>query len=226
MNKFKLVFMIAFFIFLLTNYALAVEYPIISIGLNGGWGQNELKDGYFARGFLRYSLEAYIPGFQIDVSYCHSGFNELEKEEEKDPDPETSLRTTEVNMRDNCAAISGTFHLRPFEEMTVFYFGGGVNFNFIRVDKKKRDKYWDPVGEKYQELETESYDLYNQNLPGFHVLGGFRFLLGKFGSLDIEARQTFLTIEKDDWELEARDKYGDKSWNNLSVNLGLTIFVF
>ncbi len=52
-------------IFLFITYLLAiyipveifaVEYPIISLGFNGGWGQSELAKGAFGRTFLRYSL--------------------------------------------------------------------------------------------------------------------------------------------------------------------------
>ena len=196
MMKFNLLKILALLIFVFSVQAFAVDYPIISIGVNGGWGENELKDGLFMRGFVRYSLEAYIPGLQIEAGFSPSFFNALEKEEEKNPDEETELRTTELKMRDSYALVSGAFHIRPFGEMTVLYIGGGFNFNFINVKKTVTDKYWDPEGEKYQEEEIDSSDLLNVNVPGFHVIAGVRILLGKFGSLDIEARQTFLNVDQ------------------------------
>ena len=217
---------IIFFIIAFSVPALAVDYPIISMGVNGGWGENELRDGFFMRGFLRYSLEAYIPGFQVEAGFAPSFFGALDKEEEKNPDPETELRTTEMKIRDSYATLSGAFHVNPFSSLAVLYFGGGVNFNFIKVKRTVTDKYWDPIGEEYQEEEIDSSDLLTVNQPGFHALGGVRFLLGKFGSFDIEARQTFVNVDKNDWEIDVRDKYGDKSWNTLTINLGLTIFIF
>ncbi len=213
-------------IFVFSVPAIAVDYPIISMGVNGGWGENDLSDGFFMRGFLRYSLEAYIPGFQIEAGFAPSFFGALDKEDEKNPDPETELRTTEMKIRDSYATLSGAFHVSSFGSMTVLYFGGGVNFNFIKAKRTVTDKYWDPIGEEYQEKEIDSSELLILNQPGFHALGGIRFLLGTFGSFDIEARQTFVNVDKNEWEADVRDQYGNKSWDTVTVNLGLTLFIF
>lgn len=205
----------------------AVEYPIISIGFNGGWGQNELAKGIFGRAFLRYSLEAYIPGFHVEVGYTGSFYNSLKEVVITNPDPIVDERTIKTKIYDHHPTISGTVHLRPFGESTTIYLGGGGQAHFLSSDKKTIDRYWDEVAEQYQENEEDKVNLLSQVKFGYHFMGGLRFALGKFGTVDLEVRQTFLDVVADDWDdVEARNLWGEKSWNNLSVNLGMTIYIF
>ena len=220
-------FLISILILSFTTTLFAVEYPIISIGFNGGWGQNELAKGVFGRAFLRYSLEAYIPGFQIEVGYFGSYYNVLKDTSFSPSDPVVDKRTIKTRIYDNYPAISGTFHLRPFGESTIIYFGGGGQVHFISSDKRTIDRYWDEVAEKYQETEEDKVNLLNQVKVGYHLIGGLRFTLGKFGTVDLEVRQTFLDVAADDWDdVEASELWGEKSWNNFNVNLGMTIYIF
>jgi hypothetical protein len=218
--------MIISILFLGNNSSLfAVEYPIISVGINGGWGQNELTKGTFGRIFLRYSLEAYIPGFQVEVGYAGSYYNVLSDSMTKNPENEE--RRIKTRIYNNYPALTGTFHLRPFGESTIIYFGGGAQIHFLSADRKTKDRYWDDEAEKYQEIEVAKATLLDQTKFGYHFLGGLRFVLGGFGTVDLEVRQTFLDISATDWDdKEASTLWGEKSWNNLSVNLGLTIYIF
>lgn len=205
----------------------AVEYPIISIGINGGWGQSELTKGIFGRAFLRYSIEAYIPGFQIEVGYAGSFYSVLNDSAIVNPDPVVERRTIRTRIYDNYPAISGTFHLRPFGESILFYFGGGGQIHFLSSDRKTTDRYWDEEAEKYQETEIDKITLLDQIKFGYHFLGGLRLVLGGFGTADLEVRKTFLNVSADDWDDKAASElWGGKSWNNLSVNVGLSIFIF
>ena len=220
-------FILSLFAFSMISQAFAVEYPIISIGLNGGWGQNELANGAFGRAFLRYSLEAYIPGFHIEVGYAGSFYNALKDSVIFNPDPIVERRTIKTRISDYYPIISGTFHLRPFGESTIVYFGGGAQMHFLSSDRKTADRYWDDVAEKYQETEVAKVTLLNQTKFGYHLLGGFRFVLGGFGTLDLEVRKTFLDVSATDWNDQQSSKsWGEKSWNNLSVNLGFTVYIF
>ena len=220
-------FLISIFLLSFTSTLFAVEYPIISIGLNGGWGQNELAKGVFGRAFLRYSLEAYIPGFQIEIGYFGSYYNVLKDTSFSPSDPVVEKRTIKTQIYDNYPAISGTLHLRPFGESTIVYFGGGAQIHFLSSDKKTMDRYWDEVAEKYQETEEDKVNLLSQLKFGYHLIGGLRFALGEFGTVDLEVRQTFLDVAVDDWDdAEAGKLWGEKSWNNFSVNLGLTVYIF
>lgn len=220
-------FLIAILLFSFSSTLFAVEYPIISIGFNGGWGQNELAKGVFGRAFLRYSLEAYIPGFHVEVGYAGSYYNNLKEIVIPDPDTIVDERTIKTKIYDNYPTVSGTIHLRPFGESTIIYFGGGVQIHFLSSDKKSIDRYWDEVAKQYQETEEDKVNLLNQVKFGYHLIGGLRFALGKFGTVDLEVRQTFLDVAADDWDdVEASKLWGEKSWNNFSVNLGLTVYVF
>jgi hypothetical protein len=220
-------FIILVFLFSSLTTLLAVEYPIISLGLNGGWGQSELTKGAFGRIFLRYSLEAYVPGFQVEASYARGFYNSLKDTVILNPDLIVDERTIETKIYDNYPAIAGTFHLRPFGESTIIYFGGGAQIHFLASDKKTTDRYWDEIAEKYQETELDKVSLLNQTKFGYHLLGGLSFTLGGFGAIDLEVRQTFLNVAADDWDdNEARKLWGEKSWNNFSVNVGLTVYIF
>jgi len=218
---------ITILIFSNTRSLFAIDYPIISFGINGGWGQNELTKGTFGRLFLRYSLEAYLPGFQIEAGYAGSYYNVLRDSVIINPEPGTERRRIKTRIYNNYPALTGTFHLQPFGESTIIYFGGGAQIHLVSAEKKTTDRYWDEVAEKYQQQEIDKVTLLDQTKFGYHLLGGLRLALGGFGTLDLEVRQTFLDVSADDWEdEEASELWGEKSWNNLSVNLGLTIYIF
>jgi len=205
----------------------AVEYPIVSAGIQGGWGQNELEDGFFINGFMRYLVAAYFPGLHLDAGFSPSFFNSLKEREIKNPDPQTDTRTISMNMRNHIAYIGSSLHIKPFTKFASIYIGGGVDLNFINVNESVKDKYWDPVAGEYQEEEVSKDDILNKVIPGFHAMGGIRFLLGDFGTLDFEARQTFVNVNDDEWKSEdALEEYGGKSWNNFGVNIGISIFIF
>lgn len=205
----------------------AIDYPIISAGIQGGWGQNELESAFFINGFMRYSVEAYFPGLHFEAGFSPSFFNSLSKEEINNPDPVTELRTIMVKMRDHVAYIGSSMHIKPFTKFASLYIGGGVDINFIKVNESVTDKYWDSVANKYQEEQVSDKDILNEILPGFHVCGGLRFLIGKFGTLDLEVRQTFVDVGEENWTNdEFRELYSDKSWNNFGVNIGMSVFIF
>lgn len=205
----------------------AVDYPIIAIGFNGGLGQNELAKGALGRAFLRYSLEAYLPGFQIDIGYAASFYAPLKDSVIVNPDPTTERRTIQDRIRDHFPAISGAFHFKPFGAMTTVYVGGGAQLHFLSANRKTTDRYWDAEAEKYQEMEIDKVSLLSQTKIGYHLLGGLRFSVGNFGTLDVEARQTFLTVAPSDWDdSQSKKSWGQKSWNNFSVSAGLTVFIF
>jgi len=216
---------------LVTSSAFAVDYPIYSVGINAGYAKSELFRGVDSRIFLRYSLEAYIPGFQIDVSYGDGYYEALEDSVQMWPyapgDSITQKLMYKTSVRNRFPAITGAFHIQPFGGSMIFYFGGGVQFHFIGVTRKVKERYWDDIGEKYQEREVSETNLLDQVKFGYHWLGGIRFFLGKFGTFDVEIRQTFLDVTEDDWEDGVgKDRWGNKSWKDLSVNAGLTIFIF
>lgn len=216
------------FVFSPSQHTLyAVEYPIISIGFNGGYGQSDLANGGFGRAFFRYSLEAYVPGFQIEFGYGTSFYQALDDTVILNPDPETESLTIKTGVGNHYPMISGTFHFRPFGGGTTLYFGGGAQFHFLSVRQKSTERYWDPVAEKYQERDLDEISLLDKTAFGYHFLGGMRFALGKFGSFDLEVRQVMLDVTQEDWNnQQAQLTWGEKNWDNFSVNAGLTIYIF
>ncbi len=203
----------------------AVEYPIISIGLNGGYGQSDLANGGFGRAFFRYSLEAYVPGFQIDIGYGAGFYQALDDTVILNPDPESL--TIKTGVGNHYPMITTAFHFRPFGGGTTLYFGGGAQFHFLSVSQKTTERYWDPVAEKYQERDLDELSVLDKTAFGYHFLGGVRFELGKIGSLDLEVRQMMLDVTDEDWEdQQAKEIWGQKSWDNFSVNAGLTVYIF
>jgi len=223
-----LIFLLITMLLLNTVPLLAVEYPVFSIGMNMGSAHSDLITGWSGRAFLRYSLEAYIPGFQIDAGFVADFYPSLFDSLDIRVIPgERDKRMINVELSEFYPAISGTFHLHPFGEFTTVYFGGGMQLHFLSSHRVVKENYWDPVAEKYQEIETEKAELLSQIRPGYHLLGGLRFALGKWGTIDLEARQTFLEVPEDAWEeAGARETWGKESWNNLSLNFGLTIYIF
>ena len=229
MRRLSLVSLILILVFISISSAplVAIDYPVISIGVNAGVGQNELARGALGRAFLRYSLEAYIPGFQVEVGYAASFYNPMKDSVILNPDPATERRTIQDRIRDNFPTITGSFNLKPFGEMTTVYFGGGAQIHFLSANRKTIDRYWDEEAEKYQETEIDKVSLLNQSKIGYHLLGGLRFALGNFGTLDVEVRQTFLKVSANDWDdKQSQRLWGEKKWNNLSVSAGVTIFIF
>lgn len=210
----------------LSSSASAQGYHLYSLGANIGYSQNELRSALAIKGFLRYSLDAYIPGFQIETSYSTNLFKTLEEDSVFNPDKK-EWTIHQAQMHDHQIALSGCFHIKPFRGRVVIYFGGGGNLNFLKVDSSTTVKYWDPEIEDFQELKEGPVDLFKRAVFGYHLIGGLRFLTEKFGSLDIEIREVFLPTGPQDWKTQgARKKYGEKSWDNLSVNLGLTINIW
>lgn len=210
-----------------SSFIFGVEYPIISIGVNAGLGQNEFVKGAFGRAFLRYSLEAYIPGFQIEAGFATSFYGTLKDSVQLNPDPATERRTIQDRIYNSFPTLTGTFHLRPFGKQTTIYFGGGAQIHFLSAHRKTTDRYWDAEADKYQETEIDDIVLLDQTTIGYHALGGLRFALGNFGTLDIEARQTFLNVAAEDWfDDQSKKLWGEKNWNNFSVSAGLTVYIF
>lgn len=224
-----LVFFIIIVVMILLNFStvFAVKYPVLSLGVNGGYGQNELTKGIMGRAFLRYSLEAYIPGFQIEIGYTGGYYNVLADSLIMNPDPVTERRKIQTRIYNSSPALTGTLHLKPLGESAILYFGAGAQIHFISAERKTTDRYWDNMAEKYQETEIDVATLLNQTKLGYHFLGGIRFALGEFGTVDFEVRQAFLDIASEDWdELEASKNWGEKSWNDLSVSVGITVYIF
>lgn len=205
----------------------AQEYPIIFLGANLGYGWNEMKPALAIKGFLRYSVEAYIPGLQIEGSYSTNLFKMLNKEEYKyEEDDIKGTKTSELKIHDHQIGVSASFHLRPFGKAGILYLGGGGNVNFLSADSTLTDKYWDDVAEKEQEKKEEPVELFRQVVLGYHVLGGLRFVV-KGGTIDIEVRKAFLTIDPENWNTEGSKKeYGEKRWGAWSINLGFTFNVW
>jgi hypothetical protein len=229
MQRLSLFSFIVMLVFLSMSSSMlsAIDYPVISIGINAGLGQNELTKGAFGRAFLRYSLEAYIPGFQIEVGYAASFYSPMNDSVILNPDPATERRTIQDKIRDHFPTITGSFHFKPFGEMTTVYFGGGAQIHFLSASRKTTDRYWDEEAEKYQETEIDNVSLLSQSKIGYHALGGLRFALGNFGTLDVEVRQTFLKVSANDWDdKQSQRLWGEKKWDNLSVSAGVTIFIF
>lgn len=224
---FSILFVFSFALSPSQHKLFAVDYPIISIGLNGGYGQSDLANGGFGRAFFRYSLEAYVPGFQIDIGYGAGFYQALDDTVILNPDPETESLTIKTGVGNHYPMITGTFHFQLFGGGTTLYFGGGAQFHFLSVSQKSTERYWDPVAEKYQERDLDEISVLEKTAFGYHFLGGLRFALGKFGSLDLEVRQVMMDVAEDDWENEqAKEIWGQKSWDNFSVNAGLTIYIF
>lgn len=211
----------------ITSSCLAVEYPIIGIGVCGGWAQNELTRGGSAKIFLRYSLEAYVPGFNVEIGYGASFYSPLSDSVIFQPDPVVERRRINTHIFDRYPMITGTFQLRLFGENTFIFWGGGAQLHWLRSEQKTTDRYWDDIAEKYQEIEIAKRPLLDAMRFGYHFLGGVRFGLGGFGSLDLEVRKTFLNVNRDVWdEPAASRRWGDKKWSSLNINLGLTVYIF
>ncbi len=207
-------------IFLFITYLLAiyipveifaVEYPIISLGFNGGgWGQSELAKGAFGRTFLRYSLEAYIPGFQIEVGFAGSFYSALNDSVIFDPEPIVEKRTLKTIIYDRYPAVSATFHLRPFGTSTIIYLCGGAQIHFLSSDRKTTDRYWADEAEKYQQTEIDQATLLEQTKFGYHCLGGLRFVRGGFGSANLEVRKLSLMFLPMIGKTKKRVNYGEQ----------------
>ncbi len=211
----------------IASKGFAVEYPIIGVGIYGGWAQNELTRGGSGKIFLRYSLEAFVPGFNVEVGYATSFYSSLADSVIFDPDPVVEKRTIKTRIADRYPMVAGVFHLRPFGENTVIFVGGGVQLHQLGCQRKTTDRYWDEMAQKYQELEVAERTLMDAMKFGYQLLAGFRFVLGGFGSLDLEMRKSFLNVSADDWQdVVASRRWGDKSWSSLNINLGLTIYIF
>ncbi|OQX87607.1 hypothetical protein B6D60_03595 [candidate division KSB1 bacterium 4484_87] len=209
---------------------LGVDYPIYSIGAHGGYAKNGLATGFNGRAFFRYSLEAYIPGFQIDVSYNQDFYQLLEDSVRMWPgapaDSTTEKIMYQTGLRNIFPAVSGSFHFK-LNSGLYLYAGGGGQFHFLSMKNKQKERYWDDIGEKYQERDIAEKEYLNQVKFGFHWFAGARFALGSFGTFDVEVRQNYLTVSPDDWEnAEAGKKWGDADWNTLTVSAGVTIYIF
>ncbi len=203
----------------------AVDYPVYSLGIQGGYVNSGIAAGMQARLLFRYSLEAYLPGFQIDVSYHHGFYEALEDSEVIHSAADDTIFSTRIF--NAYPAVSGTFHLQPFGEKLILYFGGGGQCSFLFANRKIEERYWDDVAEKYQEREIGKTELLSQVKFGYHLLGGLRFLLGQFGTVDVEVRRNFINLSADDWEPGyGRSRWGKKSWDDLTVSAGLTVFIF
>jgi len=208
-----------------TGFVQAIEYPIAFLSAQAGYGQNDLKSALAIKAAFRYSFEAYIPGLQIECGYSTLLFGELEDRTEKVKKDEENIYKTTI--QDHQVGLSGLLQLRPFGKTTIIFIGGGGNINFLSCDSTWTEKYWDDVAEDYQELKHDPDNLYREIVPGYHVLGGLRFLLGKWGSLDFEVNQTYLNTESTEWKTKwAEEKYGNKKWDSLRVSVGLTINIF
>jgi len=222
--KIKLIWLF-FSILLIQIPAQAVEYPIIFLGGNVGYGQNELVSGLAIKGALRYSLEGYFPGLQLETSYAMQLSAPMEEQTVKVNREEENIYKTEVKQHQ--VALTGLLQLRPFGRGMIFFLGGGGNLNYLRCDSSRTEKYWDPEIDDFQELEHDPKNLFQKFAPGYHAVAGLRWLLGGIGSLDIEARQTFLNIEPGEWKFDwAEQKYGKKKWDNFSINVGLNLNLF
>ncbi len=226
--KQRLTWMIAVMgIWCMVSPGFAVEYPIIGVGVYGGWAQNELIQGGSGKIFLRYSLEAYVPGFNVELSYATSFYTPLSDSVIFHPDPVVEKRTIHTRIFDRYPAVAGMVQLRPFGKSSVLFLGGGAQLHWLRSNRKTTDRYWDEVAQKYQQLDVAERSLMNTMKFGYHVLAGARFELGGFGSLDFEVRKTFLNVGADDWDdPSASTQWGNKSWSSLNINFGMTIYLF
>ncbi|MDZ7263098.1 MAG: hypothetical protein ONB16_00845 [candidate division KSB1 bacterium] len=205
----------------------AVDYPIVSLGGSAGWGQSSLANGLVLKGFCRYSVEAYFPGLHFEGSVVAHFNRPLDRSEQLNPDPQTERRIIETTARDIYPALSAIMQFQPFGEMTTVFAGGGVQWHFLSAAERTTDRYWDDVAQKYQETETRRVEILQAGKPGYHLMGGLRVGLSDFGSVDLELRQTFFQVAADDWlSNAARAKWGSKSWQNFSLNVGLTIHIF
>lgn len=217
-----IIFIVALF---LTQNVKAIEYPIMFLGGNVGYGQNDLKSGLAIKGAFRYSLEAYIPGLQIETSYSTTLFQALQDTTIKLDNDDENIYQTKIG--DHQIGLSALLNLHPFGKSSAVFIGGGGNINFIKADSSWTEKYWDPVAEDFQELKHDPVNLLQEAVPGFHVFGGLRFALGKFGTFDIEVRKTFLNVDESAWKVDRfRKQYGEKKWDSLNFNVGMTFFIF
>lgn len=211
----------------IASKGFTIEYPIIGVGIYGGWAQNELTCGGSGKIFLRYSLEAYVPGFNVEVGYVASFYSPLTDSVIFNPDPVVEKRTINTRVADRNPMLAGVFQLRPLGENTMIVFGAGVQLHQLSCQRKTTDRYWDEIAQKYQDLEVAERTLMDALKFGYQLLAGFRFGLGGFGSLDLEMRKTFLNVSADDWQdVAASRRWGHKSWSTLNINLGLTIYIF
>jgi len=229
-SKITVILLITLFSFLTMSSASAVEYPIYSIGFHGGYAKSGIANGFNGRAFFRYSLEAYIPGFQIDVSYNQDFYQLLEDSVRMWPDAPSDSTTEKImyqtGLRNIFPEVSGSFHLKLGSGLYL-YAGGGGQFHFLSVKRKEKERYWDDIGKKYQERDIADKEYLNQVKFGFHWFAGARFALGSFGTFDVEVRQNYFTVSPDDWEnAEAKKKWGDADWNTLTVSAGVTIYIF
>lgn len=221
----KKVILVLMILFVLLPTAQAVEYPIMFLSGNVGYGQNDLASGLAIKGAFRYSLEGYFPGLQLEASYATVLTPPIEEETEKLNKEEENIFKTELQQHQ--VALTGLLQLRPFGKGMILFVGGGGNFNFLKCDSTWTEKYWDPEIDDFQELPHDPENLFQKTVPGYHAVAGLRWLLGGIGSLDIEARQTFLNIPEGEWKFDwAEKKYGEKKWDNFSINVGLTIHIF
>lgn len=205
----------------------AVDYPIVALGGSAGWGQSGLGSGLQVKGFCRYSVEAYFPGLHFEASMAAHFYRPLDKIVQPNPDPQTERRIVETVARDLYPALSAILQFRPFGELTTVFAGGGVQWHFLSVADRTTERYWDDVAQKYQETETKRVLVLDTGKPGYHVLGGLRFGLSTFGSLDLELKQTFVQVATDDWlSNAAQTKWSGKRWHNFSLNVGMTIYIF
>jgi len=220
-SKITVILLITLFSFLTMSSASAVEYPIYSIGFHGGYAKSGIANGFNGRAFFFFFLEAYIPGFQIDVSYNQDFYQLLEDSVRMWPDAPSDSTTEKImyqtGLRNIFPAVSGSFHLKLGSGLYL-YAGGGGQFHFLSVKRKEKERYWDDIGKKYQERDIADKEYLNQVKFGFHWFAGARFALGSFGTFDVEV---------DDWEnAEAKKKWGDADWNTLTVSAGVTIYIF
>lgn len=212
---------------IISSPIFAVDYPIVSLGGNAGWGQSGLASGLLVRGFCRYSVEAYFPGLQFEASFAAHFYRPLATVEQMNPDPQTERRIVETMARDMYPALTALLQFQPFGEMTTVYAGGGVQWHFLSVADRTTERYWDEVAQKYQEIETRRTNVLDAAKPGYHLMGGLRVGLSNFGSLDLELRQTFVQVSANDWlSSDARTRWAGKRWDNFSLNIGMTIYIF
>ncbi|NOZ62367.1 MAG: hypothetical protein GXO74_11885, partial [Calditrichaeota bacterium] len=150
-SKIAISLFISLFFFLQITSASAVEYPIYSLGVHGGYAKSGIANGFGGRAFFRYSLEAYIPGFQIDVSYNQNFYQLLQDSVRMWPGAPTDSTTEKImyqtSLRNIFPAISGSFHFKLSSGMYL-YAGGGGQFHFLSVKRKEKERYWDDIGEK------------------------------------------------------------------------------
>ena len=226
MSKNKIFVKICLFLLIFMNaITYSVEYPIAFLNIGAGLGHNELATGLAIKGAFRYSFEAYIPGFQMELSYGTNLYQSLWDSTVQVKQDEKNIYQTKIS--DHQLGLSGLLQLKPFGKETVIFLGGGGNLNYIRCDSTWKEEYWDPEISDFQTLEHNAGNLLQKILPGYHYFGGIRYFFWDIGSIDIEVRKSFLNVGASDWEYGwAARKYGKKKWDNLSITVGLTINIF